>query len=143
VVGFALWNASNDTVVDSSFQNGEVIPDSIRSCAGIEIKTNAYLNGSGAGSIKKVFDGVDNGCSGSGMENTYPYAWEDGGNVGQFTCAPSLATVGNHTLKVTPYDGDNCTGAVGTAVTLSFSVSGPSAPPPTTLGTPGQPYIVP
>jgi hypothetical protein len=55
VVGFALWNASNDTVVDSSFQNGEVIPDSVRACASIEIKTNAYLNGSGPGSIKKVF----------------------------------------------------------------------------------------
>jgi hypothetical protein len=142
VVGFALWNASNDTVVDASFQNGEAIPDSVRSCAGLEIKTNAYLNASGPGSIKRVFDGVNNGCSGSGVENTYPYAWEDGGGVGQFTCSPSLATVGNHTLTVTPYDGDNCTGAVGTPVTLSFTVTGPAAAP-TTLGTPGQPYIVP
>jgi hypothetical protein len=142
VVGFALWNASTSTVVDASFQNGDSIPDSVRSCAGIEIKTNAYLNASGPGSIKKVFDGVDNGCSGNAVENTYPYAWEDGGTVGQFTCAPSLAAVGNHTLTVTPYDGDNCTGAVGTPVTLSFSVTGSSSST-STLGTPGQPYILP
>jgi hypothetical protein len=144
VTGFALWNASNDTVVDTSFQNGEAIPDSVRSCASIEIKTNAYLNASGPGSIKKVFDGVDNGCSGSAVENTYPYAWEDdGGSVGQFKCAPSLSAIGNHTLTVTPYDGDNCSGLAGAPMTLSFTVSGPSSSGTTTLGTPGQPYVVP
>ena len=138
VVGFALWNASTSTVVDASFQNGDSIPDSVRSCAGIEIKTNAYLNASGPGSIKKVFDGVDNGCSGSAVENTYPYAWEDdGGAVGLFKCAPSLSAIGNHTLTVTPYDGDNCTGLAGTPMTLSFTVSGSTAPPTSTVGTPG------
>jgi hypothetical protein len=116
----------------------------VRSCASIEIKTNAYLNASGPGSIKKVFDGVDNGCSGSAVENTYPYAWEDdGGAVGQFNCAPSLSAIGNHTLTVTPYDGDNCTGLAGTPMTLSFTVSGSTAPPTSTVGTPGQPYVVP
>jgi hypothetical protein len=97
----------------------------------------------GAGSIKKVFDGVDNGCSGSAVENTYPYAWEDdGGAVGQFECAPSLSAIGNHTLTITPT----------TATTarawrrpddpqLHGQRADASARP--TLGTPGQPYVVP
>jgi hypothetical protein len=143
IVGFALWNALNETVVDANFSSGDSISDAIRNCASIEIKTNAYLSASGAGSVKKVFDGVDNGCSGTGVENSAPYAWEDGGTAGQFACAPSLAAIGSHTLKVTPYDGDNCSGAVGTPVTLTFSVAGPATAACGTLGAPGQPYIVP
>jgi hypothetical protein len=140
VLGFALWNAQTDTVVDSEFQNGETIPDSIRSCAVIEIKANAYLNAGGAGSIKKVFDGADHGCTGSAYESGPPYGWEDGDGT-SWQCSASLSTVGNHTLTVTPYDGENCTGIAGTPVTVNFTVSGPSGGT-TTLGAPGQPYIV-
>ena len=146
IVGFALWNAQNDTVVDTSFSNGETIPNTIRSCAAIEIKANAYLQAAGPGSIKKVLDGQDVGCSGSGakVENSAPYAWEDDAGTSAFPCAASLAVAGSHTLTVTPYDGDNCTGLVGTAKSLSFSVSTTTAGPPSgTLGAPGQPYIVP
>jgi len=142
ILGFALWNASNDTVVDSNFTSGKSIPDSIRSCAAIEIKANAYLNASGPGSVKKVFDGVNNGCTGTGGENNAPFAWEDDSGVGAFPCAPSLSALGSHTLTVTPYDGDNCTGLVGTPVTLSFTVSG-SGSSTSTLGAPGQPQVVP
>lgn len=143
ITGFALWNALTDTVADSDFKSGEVIPDTIRGCAAIGIKGNAYLNATGPGSIKKVLDGVDTGCvPGTGLENSYPYAWEDDAGTGNFLCAASLSTVGNHTLTVTPYDGDNCSGAKGTAVTLTFTVSGPSGSG-STLGAPGQPYIVP
>jgi hypothetical protein len=146
IVGFSLWNALTNTVVTQNFQSGGTIPDAIRNCASIEIHANAYLNATGPGSIKKVFDGVDNGCSSTAahsFENSYPYAWEDDAGVGQFACAPSLSAVGNHTLTVTPYDGDNCSGLVGTPVTVSFTVSGPAPPSTTTIGAPGQPYIVP
>jgi hypothetical protein len=144
VVGFTLWNALNDSVIDSDFQSGEAISDAIRSCAAIEIRGNAYLNTSGAGSIKKVFDGQDNGCSGNALENSAPYGWENGANASQFECAPSLSAAGSHTLTVTPYDGDNCSGAAGTPVTLTFTVSGGTGGGgSTTVGTPGQPYIVP
>ena len=141
IVGFTLWNALNDTVVDSDFRSGEAISDAVRGCASIEIKGNAYLNGSGAGSVKKVFDGVNNGCSGNGVENSPPYAWEDGGTAGQFACAPSLSAIGSHTLTVTPYDGDNCSGLAGAPASLSFTVTGPSSTG-STVGAPGQPYIV-
>ena len=143
VVGFALWNAATDTVVDTSFANGDTISDAIRGCAAIEIKTNTYLNGSGPGSIKKVFDGVDNGCSGAGSyENTSPYGYPDADVIGKFDCATSLSTVGSHTLKVTPYDGDNCSGAVGTPASISFTVQG-STSSGSPLSAPGQPFIVP
>lgn len=146
IVGFALWNAQNDTVVDASFSDGETIPDAIRACAAIEIKANAYLQVAGPGSIKKVLDGQDVGCSGSGakIENSAPYAWEDDAGTSAFPCAASLAVAGSHTLTVTPYDGDNCTGLVGTPKSLSFSVTtSTSGSGSTTLGAPGQPYIVP
>jgi hypothetical protein len=142
VLGFALWNASSDTVVDSSFTSGEAISDAIRSCAAIEIKGNSYLNANGAGSIKKVFDGQNNGCTGTGGENNAPFAWEDDAGTGAFPCAASLAVAGSHTLVVTPYDGDNCSGTAGSPVTLTFTVTGSTAPPAPTLGAPGQPYIV-
>jgi hypothetical protein len=141
VVGFALWDALSDTVVDASFQSGDTISDNIRACAAIEIKGNAYLNADGPGSIKKVFDGVDKGCTGIYVENMYPFGWEDDASVGQFPCAASLTAIGGHTLTVTPYDGDNCSGTAGTPVTVNFTVSGPSSTP-STLGAPGQPFIV-
>jgi hypothetical protein len=146
IVGFALWNAQSDTVVDTSFTDGETVPDSIRACAAIEIKTNAYLQAAGPGSIKKVLDGQDVGCTGAGakIENSAPYGWEDDAGTAKFPCAASLSAPGNHTLTVTPYDGDNCSGLVGTARTLTFSVStSTGGGGTTTLGAPGQPYIVP
>ena len=141
IVGFALWNAQADTVLDASFQNGETIPADVSACAAIEIKTNAYLQAEGPGSVKKVFDGHDPGCTGDAVEDLHPYGWEDGDGVG-FECATSLAEAGNHTLTVTPYDGDDCSGLAGTPMSVSFTVSAPPAPPAGTLGAPGKPYIV-
>jgi hypothetical protein len=136
VVGFALWNAQNDTVVDTNFVSGDTISDAIRACAAIEVKTNSYLTASGPGSVRRVFDGVDKGC-----ENNFPYAWEQSGN-GDYACAASLSAVGTHSLSVTPYDGDNCSGLAGAPVSINFTVAGSSSSG-TTLGAPGQPYIVP
>ena len=142
IVGFALWNASNDTRVDADFVSGETIASSLSGCAAIEIRGNSYLQNGGAGSIKKVWNGLDRGCvSGDNrtFENSTPFVWEN--HTGSdFQCAPTLAVPGTHTLTVTPYDGDECSGAVGTPTSVTFTVESPTTGTP--LGAPGQPYLV-
>ncbi len=144
VVGFALWNAQTDTVIDSSFTSGEKILLANGNCVAIEILTNSYLSASGPGSVKRVFDGQAGACTQAGVthENNAPYAWEADEGPNRYPCATSLTTPGSHTLLVTPYDGDDCSGAVGTPVTLQFEVVSPTGSG-TTLGQPGQPYVVP
>jgi hypothetical protein len=149
IVGFKLWDASSNTVIDSNFTNGEQISVLEYDCVAIEIVGNSYLSDSGPGSIQKSLDGANaNGCSIAGVthENHAPYAWEADSGPGSFECAASLQVEGVHTLTVTPYDDDNCGGAQGTSVTLEFEVTGGSGgePPPAdpTPGQPGRPYIV-
>jgi hypothetical protein len=97
--------------------------------------------------VKKIFNGKDLGCTTTPgtYENNAPYAWEAETGSDAYECAPSLASVGVKSLTVIPFDGDNCTGAEGAAVTLTFSVvgGGSSTPPPaTSLGQPGQPILI-
>jgi len=139
IVSFKLWNASNDTVIDSNFTSGETIQTSQYPCVAIEIVGNSYLsNASNTGSVKKQLDTTGGSCTTPGIthENSPPYAWEEDQGPGKFACAPSLQVAGSHTLTVTPYDGDNCTGAAGAPVTLQFQSVTP-------LGAPGQPFLVP
>jgi hypothetical protein len=136
---FKLWNASNDTVIDSNFTSGESIQTSQYPCVAIEIVGNAYLsNSANTGSVKKQLDSTGGACTTPGVthENSPPYAWEADEGPNKFACAPSLQVAGAHTLTVTPYDGDDCTGNAGTPVTLQFQVLSP-------LGAPGQPFLVP
>jgi hypothetical protein len=148
--GFALWDAQADVVIDSSFTSGEQIPLDNYPCTAIEIVGNAYLSQSGSpGSVMYTFDGqTPSGCTNPGVtyENNPPYAWEIDSGPGKFECAATLTQPGSHTLMVTPFDGDDCTGLVGTPVTLSFDVisaGGATAPPPSeVLGTPGQPVLI-
>lgn len=144
VTGFALWNAQTDTLVDSSFQSGEAISLASGNCVAIQIKTNPYLEANGAGSVKTVFDGQDTGCSEAGVthENSAPYSWEEDEGPGVYSCAQSLTVAGRHTLKATPYDGENCSGAVGTAVTLTFDVMPGTTGGTATIGQPGRPFLV-
>jgi hypothetical protein len=136
-------------MVDANFTSGEQIRVATLPCAAIQIKTNAYLAASSSpGSVKKIFDGRDLGCgtAPASHENSSPYAWETDHGPGVFECAGSLTVAGRHTLVAIPYDGDDCTGASGAAVTLSFDVVGSgTTPPPTapTLGQPGQPILIP
>lgn len=62
-------------------------------------------------------------------ENTAPYylAGDVSGVVNPWT--PAL---GNHQLIVTPYSGSNRSGKVGTAIAISFTVTGLTPPPPPT-----------
>jgi len=150
VSGFVLWDASSDTVLDSDFRSGEQIALDVQgSCLAIEIVGNAYLQQYGTpGSLKFTFDGqAPSSCSNAPIshENDPPYAWEVEEGPGQFACAPSLTAVGSHTLTVTPYDGDSCTGTMGTPTTLSFEVTDEAPPPPAEvepLGRPGKPALV-
>jgi hypothetical protein len=137
ITGFKLWNASNDTVIDSSFQSGESILTSQYPCVAIEIVGNAYLNDGASGSVKKQLDATGGSCTTPGVthENSAPFAWEADEGPGKFACASSLQQAGTHTLTVTPYDGDDCTGAAGATLTLLFQTNAP-------LGAPGQPFLV-
>jgi hypothetical protein len=143
VVGFKLWEATSDTVIDANFTSGESLSVVDYPCVAIEIIGNAYLSQSGPGSIRTSFDGQNpSSCSTPGVthENTPPYAWERDNGLDQYECAPSLTVPGIHTLTVTPFDGDNCSGAQGAQVTLQFEVTdGTTSGPPPEEGAPGQP----
>jgi len=153
VVGFVLWDAQADTVIDSQFTSGKQIQLDSQGCTAIEVVGNAYLSQSGSpGSVMFNFDGQNTtGCTDPGMshENSAPYTWEHDNGAGQFECAVSLTLPGTHTLAVTPFDGDDCTGLAGSTVTLTFDViaAGTQPPPPTSgtsepLGAPGQPVLI-
>ncbi|HXK26261.1 MAG TPA: fibronectin type III domain-containing protein [Myxococcota bacterium] len=145
IAGFKLWDASTDKVIDSNFTGaGKVITNS---CTSIEILGNSYLSG-GSGSVKKqLCQGTACAQAACGQanvsyENTPPFAWEDDAGAGNFNCAPSLANNGTFTLQVTPYDGKNCSGTQGSALSVTFSVQTGGATSNPGLGTPGKPYLV-
>lgn len=148
ITGFKLWNAQTDTVIDGDFRSGEsIVLSSTGNCVAIEIVGNAYLQGSGPGSVMKAFDGnTPTSCNNPGVthENSAPFAWEADQGPNLFACASSLLEPGTHKLLVVPFDEDDCNGAVGTPVTLSFEVVGDSTTTPTEpLGQPGQPKLIP
>jgi hypothetical protein len=151
IQGFTLWNADSDTVIDSNFQSGDQISlDTDGSCLAIEVVGNSYLAASNSpGSVMFAFDGnVPNACDtpGTTHENEAPFTWETDTGPGQFECAASLTQPGTHTLTATPFDGDDCTGTMGTPATVQFQVvaptSGGGTTVPPTLGEPGKPYLV-
>jgi hypothetical protein len=149
---FALWNAASDTVLDSDFRSGEqILLATHGDCVAIEVVTNAYLSTNGSpGSVMFDFDGETPGtCADPGIdfENEPPYAWEVDEGPGSFACAPTLAQAGTHSLTVTPFDGEGCTGTRGTPATLDFQVvpAGTPPPPPPSepeLSAPGRPFLV-
>jgi hypothetical protein len=136
IAGFRLWDARTDTIIDNNFTNGEVIPLLQYDCVAIEIVGNSYLNAGNSGSVKKSLDGSSTVCNapGSTHENSPPFAWEADEGPGRFVCATTLRASGPHTLTATPYDGPDCTGKQGTAVTLQFQTL--------SLGAPGRPTLV-
>ena len=137
IIGFRLWDARTDTIIDNNFTNGEIIPLMQYDCVAIEIVANSYLNSSPArGSVKKQLDGSANSCNQAGVthENSPPYAWEQDEGPNRFACAVALRASGPHTLTATPFDGADCSGAQGTPVTLQFQTL--------SLGAPGRPTLV-
>lgn len=150
IQNFVLWNASSDTVITNDLQTGaQISQDTYGTCLAIEVVGNSYLASTGTpGSVMFAFDGnTPSSCDNPGTthENNPPYTWETDTGPGQFDCAASLAQPGTHTLTVTPFDGDDCSGAMGTAATVQFDIVAPaSSPPPPadTLGQPGAPYLV-
>ena len=149
VVGFVLWNAQTDTVIDSDFRSGDRISLTDHgTCLAIEVVGNAYLQPSGSpGSVQMALDGSPASCSQPGLshENSAPFAWELDSGPGSFECATSLTAVGSHTLTATPWDADNCGASSGLPVSVSCEVLSGSlsgAPPPAAIGTPGQPFVV-
>lgn len=123
IVRVRLWNASNpgiDQVIYQDFQSFPTIQNNVRSCVAIEAVPNAYLAGLGPGSINFLIGGV-NHC-----ESTPPYSDFSDNGSSQFGCDPNIAPVGAHTLVMTPFDNDGCTGTPsGTPVTINFNTLGP------------------
>jgi len=142
--GFRLWNASNDTLLIDDFHSGDAINLATHgNCTAIEILGNLYLQRKGlTGSIRVSFDGAPGTC----RNQVAPFAWETySSGPGDFACAPSLTQPGNHTLRVTPFDGDSCTGRAGDTAEVTFQILDAAAPPPASaepLGAPGRPMIV-
>lgn len=143
IQGFALWDATTDTIIDSDFQSGDVIDLATHPCTSIEIIGNTYLaQANQPGSVQKAFDGPLQSCTSApaSHENNKPFAWETDRGPGRFDCAASLTAPGFHQLIAVPFDGDDCTGASGPAVTLDFEIIGAGAG--TTLGAPGRPTVI-
>lgn len=148
ITGFKLWNAQTDTVIDGDFRSGERITlSSTGDCVAIEIVGNSYLQDDGPGSVMKAFDGnTPSACNNPGVthENSAPFAWEADQGPNLFGCAASLIVPGTHELLVVPFDEDNCNGAVGAPVRLTFEVVGDStSSTQEPLGQPGQPKLIP
>jgi hypothetical protein len=141
---FALWDASTSTQIDANFTDGASIDLGTYPCTAIEVIGNAYLSSMfSPGSVRFTFDGdTSGGCSNSGLthENQPPYAWERELGSNQFACADSLTVPGVHTLAVTPFEEDNCAGAAGPTLRVTFEVVAPGGG--SGLGQPGQPQII-
>lgn len=148
---FVLWDANTDTIIDNDFRSGEQIDLATAPCTSIQIVGNNYLQQSNSpGSVQKALNEELRACTDapSTHENSAPYAWPTDRGPGRYDCAPSLTAVGTHTLVSVPFDGDNCSGLEGDAVSLQFSIidssnSAPPPPPPAEeLGAPGAPFLV-
>lgn len=167
IVILQLWDVQNGTLLRSNFGSGATINTSATPCTAILVIGNSYLTGSGVfgagepGSVRFDFDGSNpNGAcwlAGTSHQNEPPYVWESKTLTGALECAPTLTEVGAHTLTVTPFEGDDCSGAQGPTVSVSFSVvadGGTPAPAPEPepepeppaepepLGAPGQPVLL-
>lgn len=156
IQGFVLWDAATDSIIDSTFMSGDEIDAAVYPCTAIEIVGNAYLSQPGSpGSVMIDVDGQGLGCSDPGIthENEPPFVIGLEEGSGQFGCSELLAEdrAGAHTIWVTPFDGNDCSGAVGDPVRLDFTVvSAPAAPDPDPepepepepLTAPGQPYLI-
>ena len=148
VVGFALWDAESDSVVDADFESGDSIDLASHGCTVIEVLVNDYLAlPAEPGSVLFVFDGnTPESCDESDVthENDPPYEWGPQLSGTDFDCAEELTLPGSHVLTVTPYDGNGCTGAAGTSATLNFEViAAPVVVPPEPVGQPGRPTLMP
>ena len=148
-LGFVLWDATTDQIVDDDFQTDEVVALANLPCATIEAVPNSYLQTAGTpGSVRFTVNGDVPQCNDLDVTHDddppYEIGAEDG--PGDFACSALLSTVGTHTLAVTPFDDDGCTGAEGQTRMIRFIVEAVPPPPPPApepLGTPGRPTLVP
>jgi hypothetical protein len=79
------------------------------------LSIRANMSPSSGGSVKFALDGA------SHVENAAPYSL-CGDQTTRYTACPALDVVGAHTLSVTPYSGQNSSGAAGATVTVPFNV---------------------
>lgn len=147
---FVLWNATTNQLADADFQTDEVVTVADLPCATVGVVPNAYLQTANTpGSVRFTVNNDVPECTDLDVthDDEPPYALGAEVTTGNFVCNDLLATVGTHTVTVTPFDGDGCTGAQGTTRMVSFIVEAggapPPEPPPEPLGKPGRPTLVP
>jgi hypothetical protein len=147
---FVLWDATANVVADTNFETDEVVSLTDLPCATIGVMPNTYLRTVGTpGSVRFSVNGEVPECT--EVEVTHdddpPYALGSEASADNLACHELLTTVGTHTVSVTPFDGDGCTGAEGTTRMVRFIVEAgdPPAPDPepVPLGKPGRPTLVP
>jgi len=144
---FVLWNATTNQIADGDFQTDEVVTVTDLPCATVGVVPNSYLQTANTpGSVRFTVNGNVPECTDVDVthDDEPPYALGSEVTTGDFECNDLLATVGTHTVTVTPFDGDGCTGAEGTTRMVRFIVeAGGAPPPPAPLGKPGRPTLVP
>jgi hypothetical protein len=120
VTGFALWDANRDVLVSGDFRNEDVVPDTIRACAAIQILVSGSLGTrSQPGSLAKRWDGTDAGC-----ESEPNFGFPDDGPNNTWPCETRM-TEGRHTITVTHFGQDSCAGTPISSTFVNFVVQGP------------------
>jgi lysophospholipase L1-like esterase len=122
--GMDLVDANTDLDI-SPLVNGTVV-DLSTSDKKISVQANVAA-GATVGSVQWALDGVV-----FRSENSQPFC---AANDVSGDLLPWNVSAGQHTLTVTPFNGANRTGGSGPAINATFTVVGPSSPPPPTAPT--------
>ncbi|MBD2722164.1 InlB B-repeat-containing protein [Hymenobacter armeniacus] len=120
VTSFTLVNADTDLDLQP-LASGATLNLATLPTRNLGIRANT--NPATVGSVTVTLTGAQ---AMSHTENLVPYSLvaDSGGDYPAWT-----PPVGNYTLRATPYSGANATGTVGTALSISFSVTDVAAPP--------------
>lgn len=128
VTNVQLWDAGNfgfDWQLDQFFQSGDTIPVANKNCVALRADVNGYMSSPpGTGSVKFEIDDELVQCqTGANGIFSHPTNTVGGTGIGGYQCstAAGITTSGAHELVVTPYDGENCDGAVGNPYIVNFT----------------------
>lgn len=112
---FTLINADNDQPI-ATLSNGDVL--NLATLPSTHLNILATTNPSKIGSVQFNLTGTQ---TRSTVESGWPYTlFGDDGNGDYYSWTP---TVGNYTLKATPFTSSGAKGTAGTSKTVSFSVT--------------------
>lgn len=133
VQSFSLINADNDTEI-GTIANGDVLDLSQLPTRNINIRAHTYP--AAVGSVRFELNSNAN----YRVENVAPYALESdsGGDYESWNPAAGI-----YTVKAVPYTNSDASGTMGTAKTISFSISEVQNPTPVPTAQPGDKVVRP